>query len=1255
MTVSKTVAPWALALILLNLAGALPASASLNLSVIAPIDVVRPNELIPVEFIVTNTDGVARTGVTVEMIYPNDLTQLFETEFDGDCPSTTCNPGETVLWTLGTIPAGGAVSFNAPAFVSGAAANGAVITFAPTATDDTLDTDSASVSVTVETASNFDILLAEDRDPSTAGADVTYKIRYGYRADAPAVSLSTLRFPLPAGTTFVAASGGGALNGGNVDWPLGILSPGDGGVRTVTVTLPAGLTAGDVVTASAEIFNNQAPAENAVSQAETVIAPAGGLRLAIEANPNPARPTELLNVDLIVTNTDPFTQFGVVLKGLTPESLSQVFETEFDGNCGSTTCTVGETITWTLGDIPAGQSVTVRFPPQVQNAAIGGTLMNLPAKVIDALGRETRQTESVRVQDDTLYDLALAENRDPAIAGDTLTYHVTFGYREDAPVANNTVLRLPLPDGASFVSATDGGALVSGAVQWSLGVLTPGDSGIREATLLLDAGLAAADIIEATAEIAGVTATAEAARAEAYTTIAASRGLQLAIESNANPGRPTELLNLALTVSNLDPFPRFGVDIVGIYPEDLSQLFETEFDGNCGATTCFEGERLTFTIGQLDAGESVTVNMPPTIANVATGGESINFYFSAIDDQGVQTRQLESVRVQTDSVYELAMSESLDPATAGAELDYKLSFAVRTDAPATTQTVLRLPLPEGTSFVSASDGGTLNGSTIEWQLGFIGPGDNGLRAATLALDGALAAGTVIEAHAEMASVSSPFERARAEANTIVASMAPLQLALEMNPDSVRLDELGEIFYTVSNRDAFTRFGVELTAIFPQNYSQSFESEFDGNCGSTTCNPGERVTFNLGDIAAGDTRTVNMQVDVVANETGDAIVPMFAMAEDDQGTQTQRADAVRIQPDTIYDVALYEDRDPAQPGDTLTYRLTYGHRDDAPAVNDATLRLNLPDGVTFLSATGGGAQNGDAVEWSLGFLSPGDQGIRDASVLIGGGVAAGTVLEASADLYSVATPDDGARSEATTTVRATTPLSLSVDPLVFTAVENRSINTHVTVTNNDALTRFGVTVRGRFPQHLSQLFESNPNFVGDCASTTCNASERITWPAVDLAAGESATFVFPPTVSAPTVDGRLINFLAWVEDDQGAQARAGVAYATGCIEELDADCDGILDSQDNCLGIANTDQRDTDGDNIGNRCDADIAQPNDCLVNPVDLGVFKAAFFGSPGDANWNPDADFNGDNVTNPVDLGILRSLFFRVPGPSALPNPCSP
>ena len=111
----------------------------------------------------------------------------------------------------------------------------------------------------------------------------------------------------------------------------------------------------------------------------------------------------------------------------------------------------------------------------------------------------------------------------------------------------------------------------------------------------------------------------------------------------------------------------------------------------------------------------------------------------------------------------------------------------------------------------------------------------------------------------------------------------------------------------------------------------------------------------------------------------------------------------------------------------------------------------------------------------------------------------------------------------------------------------------------------------------------------------------------------------------------------------------VVDATG----VDGDGDGVADANDNCLDVANPDQADSDGDQIGNQCDADIAEPNDCLVNFADLGVLKDAFFSQPTSGNWNPDADFNGDSLVNFSDLGIMKTLFFGAPGPSGLPHGC--
>ncbi len=103
---------------------------------------------------------------------------------------------------------------------------------------------------------------------------------------------------------------------------------------------------------------------------------------------------------------------------------------------------------------------------------------------------------------------------------------------------------------------------------------------------------------------------------------------------------------------------------------------------------------------------------------------------------------------------------------------------------------------------------------------------------------------------------------------------------------------------------------------------------------------------------------------------------------------------------------------------------------------------------------------------------------------------------------------------------------------------------------------------------------------------------------------------------------------------------------------DADGDGIPDSADNCTLRANPAQRDTDGDGIGSACDADIAG-NDCSVNFGDLAAMKAAFLSNPVDADWNADADFDGDGLVNFGDLAFLKSSFLLTPGPSGIPNAC--
>lgn len=111
------------------------------------------------------------------------------------------------------------------------------------------------------------------------------------------------------------------------------------------------------------------------------------------------------------------------------------------------------------------------------------------------------------------------------------------------------------------------------------------------------------------------------------------------------------------------------------------------------------------------------------------------------------------------------------------------------------------------------------------------------------------------------------------------------------------------------------------------------------------------------------------------------------------------------------------------------------------------------------------------------------------------------------------------------------------------------------------------------------------------------------------------------------------------------ATFGRGVWSASLPVADRDADGTPDAQDNCLQTTNPEQIDTDGDRIGNACDADFN--NDCIVNVIDLGEFRGGFFGP------DPLYDLSGDGVVNAVDLGRLRQLFFLPPGPSGLHNDC--
>jgi hypothetical protein len=163
-----------------------------------------------------------------------------------------------------------------------------------------------------------------------------------------------------------------------------------------------------------------------------------------------------------------------------------------------------------------------------------------------------------------------------------------------------------------------------------------------------------------------------------------------------------------------------------------------------------------------------------------------------------------------------------------------------------------------------------------------------------------------------------------------------------------------------------------------------------------------------------------------------------------------------------------------------------------------------------------------------------------------------------------------------------------------------------------------------------------------------------------AGGTTASLSKTATQGTPLGDGSVVYFLGIIDDEisfaTASLNTAGNSEFLFNVDDIitvaapDDDGDGIPNVEDNCTQVANglndtatagISQNNSDGDNYGNVCDADL--DGSLSVNFSDLVLLKARF------NTADPDADFNGDGAVNFSDVVILKALFNQPPGPSGL------
>ncbi|MEZ4332592.1 MAG: PEP-CTERM sorting domain-containing protein [Myxococcota bacterium] len=1138
------------------------AEAQLVVAIEANPGVARPGEQLEVRVTVANQGVADVAGVVLNLLVPSDLDNFLigvATPAAGGCNqivnNAACQSGETLIWNLGTIAAGQSVTASLAPIVS-ATATGPIV-FDPVLSAGP----SASATVSVDAGLTLDVSLNEAVDAVAPGGELVYTIHFGNRSAVDAAPNALLRLPLPAGTSFVAASDAGALHGGAVEWSLGALAPGQSGTRTVTLTAGAGLVRGASILATAELSDTRP--QQAVARALTEIDGLEPLVLAMVVGPDPVAPGEQLEIELTVGNTSASPLSTVTLLLRWPGEIAPLLNgqgTLSPSGCNqivnNVACTAGEFSLWSLGTLEAGQNLTVSFSAALA-APPDGSIVDFRATVqSSALDDRAEAGRAVAVDASGALDVQVHALRDPVEAGGELAYAIHFGNRSTADAAPNAVLRLTLPADTSFVAASDAGALHGGAVEWSLGTLAPGQSGTRTVTLTSAPGLASGALLEANVALADASAPSQVARAAALSVIDGLEPLVLGMVVGPDPVAPGEQLGIELTVGNTSASPLSTVSLVLRWPHEIAPLLTgqgtlspvgcNQIVNNAG---CTAGEFAVWNLGTLDAGQSLTVSYSAALAATLDG--SIVGFEAVVQSAGTdaQARVGRAVAVDATSPLDLQLHPLRDPVAAGDDLAYAIHFGNRSTSGAASNALLRLPLPVGTSFVSASDAGVLNGGAVEWSLGTLAPGQSGTRTLMLATTPGLAPGTLLEANVALADASAPSQRARATALSVIDGLEALALGMVVGPDPVAPGEQLRIELTASNTSASPLSTVSLGLRWPHAIAPLLTGQ--GTSGPVGCNQivnnagctaGEFAVWNLGTLEAGQSVTVAYSAALAATPDGSIVGFDASVQSAAADAQARVGRAIAVDAERLLELDLAASEDPVVAGDDLVYTLSFVNRTRTDSAPNALLRFPLPEGTTFVSASDAGAVNGGVVEWSLGTLPPVRSGTRSVTVRTEGALTRGALLRAEASLVDSIQPPRLARAQAVTEIDGVDALETTVDAtLDFT---DWAFQVELTVTNTDVVAHTGVTLSWRVPRDALTFPIASVTGAPTAGcnqvvnNAFCEAGEFLSWNVGTLNAGQSLTVTIPDLyIGVPAAEPAELFALTAIALGSGADDRS----------------------------------------------------------------------------------------------------------------------
>lgn len=505
----------------------------------------------------------------------------------------------------------------------------------------------------------------------------------------------------------------------------------------------------------------------------------------------------------------------------------------------------------------------------------------------------------------------------------------------------------------------------------------------------------------------------------------------------------------------------------------------------------------TCTLGTVAAGGSAsyTVNVTADAGTLGTVTNTVSVTTDTAESDSGNNDASEDTEIIAVADLSITLMDSPDPVTAGNGLTYTAEVTNNGPSVASGNSVA-VTLPAGVTLVSTTGCTEDPVGVPTCSLADLNPGGSAMFTIDVTVDSGTTGSIDATVTASTSVTDNNAANDSATETTTVETSADLSITKIDDVDPVTAGN--NLIYTleVSNAGPSDAVNVVITETLPAEVTLASTSGCDEDpTGVPTC--------SIGDLAAGDSAQVTVEVTVDADAVGPLSnnVSVASDTNEVNGGDNVASEDTAVIAEADLSIAITDSPDPVAAGTALTY--TVEVTNNGPSMASAIeVAVTLPPEVTFSSTSGCTEDPTGVPTCSLGDLAPSATASFTITVDVQDDVT-GTIT-ASATVSSSTTDSNGANDSASedTEVIATSDLAITKTDSADPVVAGTNLTYTIEVTNNGPSVATGVTVTdtldaGTFLVSTTGCSE-DPNGVPTCTLGT-------------LAVGNSASFTVEVTV------------------------------------------------------------------------------------------------------------------------------------------------